>query len=71
MRDLVFGEVVILFNSEKNTPDITNLRQIGKIYAQDYDKDIICKSWKYTTGVKKFCYGGIKEDGDFVFCEER
>ena len=61
------GDVtVLLFNSKENTPNITKL---GFDYPSSFDKHMVCGYWKFN--YEKFCYGGIKEDGNFEVCEER
>ena len=61
------GDVtVLLFNSKENTP---NIMKLGFDYPSSFDKHMVCGYWKFN--YEKFCYGGIKEDGNFEVCEER
>ena len=57
--------IILLFNSKENTPDVAI---IGMNYPTDYDKYMVCGYWKYPSGKKKFCYGGVKSDGNFKIC---
>ena len=57
---------VLLFNNEVNMP---NVATIGMNYSSDYDKNMVCGYWVYPNGSEKFCYGGIKSDGNFKKCE--
>lgn len=57
---------VLLFSGEKNMP---NVAVKGMNYSSDYDKYMVCGYWIYPNGNKKFCYGGVKSDGNFKKCE--
>ena len=56
---------IILFNSKNNTP---NVAFEGMNYSADFDKYMVCGYWISSSGKNKFCYGGIKEDGNFKKC---
>ncbi len=56
---------ILLFNSKSNTP---NVAIKGMNYSTDFDKYMVCGYWVYTNGKTKFCYGGVKSDGNFRIC---
>jgi hypothetical protein len=56
---------ILLFNSKNNTP---NVAVEGMNYSTDYDKYMVCGYWISSSGQNKFCYGGIKDDGNFKKC---
>jgi len=56
---------ILLFNSKNNTP---NVAAKGMNYSTDFDKYMVCGYWIYPTGETKFCYGGVKSDGNFEKC---
>lgn len=62
-----FYNTVLLFDSKLHTP---NVADEGINYSLDYDKWMVCGYWKFPKGIKKFCYGGQKEDGNFKHCIE-
>ncbi len=57
---------ILLFNKKENMP---NVALKGMNYSSKYDKYMVCGYWVYPNGNKKFCYGGIKSDGNFKKCE--
>jgi hypothetical protein len=57
---------VLLFNKKENMP---NVASTGINYSLDYDKNMVCGYWIYPNGNKKFCFGGVKSDGNFKKCE--
>lgn len=66
MKDLSSSySTVLLFNSKENTPKVAVK---GMNYSTNYDKYMVCGYWIYPTGKKKFCYGGVKSDGNFKKC---
>jgi len=66
MKILSSYSTILLFNNEKNMP---NVATEGMNYSSDYDKYMVCGYWIYPNGSRKFCYGGVKEDGNFRKCE--
>jgi len=56
---------ILLFNSKNNTP---NVAIKGMNYSIDFDKYMVCGYWLYPSGKRKFCYGGVKSDGNFKKC---
>ena len=58
---------ILIFDSKENTPNVTKK---GMNYPKKYDRYMVCGYWSYPTGLKKFCYGGVKPDGFFEKCEE-
>lgn len=58
---------VLLFNKEENIPKVA---VTGMDYSLDYDKNMVCGYWIYPSGTKQFCFGGIKDDGNFKKCEQ-
>ena len=58
---------ILLFDSEEHTP---NVKDEGMSFAQSYDKYMVCGFWVYPNGGNKYCYGGIKKDGNFKICKE-
>ena len=58
---------ILVFDSKENTP---NIAKSGMNYPQKYDRYMVCGYWSYPTGLKRFCYGGTKPDGNFVKCEK-
>ncbi len=66
MEDLSSSySTILLFNSREHIP---NVAANGMDYSTDFDKYMVCGYWVYPTGNKKFCYGGIKSDGNFREC---
>jgi Na+-transporting methylmalonyl-CoA/oxaloacetate decarboxylase gamma subunit len=59
------GNTILLFNSYDNTP---NIKQYGYGFPTMYDKYMVSGYWIYPNGNTKFCYGGVKDDGNFVKC---
>lgn len=57
---------VLLFSSIENTP---NVALEGMSYSQEFDRFLVCGYWRYPNGRTKFCYGGVKQDGNFFHCE--
>lgn len=57
---------VLLFNSKKNTPDVS---KSGMQFPGKYDKYLVCGYWNFPNENSKFCYGGSKPDGNFKVCE--
>jgi len=56
---------ILLFYGIEHTPDVS---KFGWDYPEEYDKWMVAGYWRmnYT----KFCYGGLKEDGNFKICKE-
>jgi len=42
-----------------------NVATIGMNYSLNFDKYMVCGYWISPNGNKKFCYGGVKIDGNF------
>ena len=59
-------DTILLFDSKYHTP---NVEREGMSYSIDYDKWMVCGYWIYLNGSRNFCYGGMKEDGNFQYCE--
>ena len=57
---------VLLFDSKENTP---NINILGFDYPTYFDKYMVCGYWRFN--YEKFCYGGMKEDGNFNKCDEK
>jgi hypothetical protein len=57
---------ILLFDSRDHTPDVSS---IGMGYHESYDKYMICGYWIYPNGSKKFCYGGMDENGNWNKCK--
>jgi hypothetical protein len=57
---------ILLFNNKNNTP---NVAAKGMNYSTDFDKYLVCGYWLYPSGKQKFCYGGVKSDGNFEKCD--
>jgi len=57
---------VLLFSKAANMPKVATT---GMNYSSDYDKNMVCGYWTYPNGNKKFCFGGVKSDGNFRKCE--
>jgi hypothetical protein len=67
MRKLALSyPTVILFDGEDNMPDVGIY---GIEYDSKYDQHMVCGYWKYSNGNTKFCYGGVKADGNFNVCK--
>jgi hypothetical protein len=58
---------ILLFDSEKNMPNVIIK---GLDYPAEYDKFLVCGYWVYPNGNLKFCFGGVKIDGNFFRCSE-
>ena len=56
---------VLLFYGEDNTPNVASK---GMNYSANFDKHMVCGYWQYPSGKTKFCYGGVKGDGNFRNC---
>ena len=46
-----------------------NVSTKGMNYSSNYDRYMVCGYWKYPNGNRKFCYGGIKNNGSFKKCK--
>ena len=57
--------IILLFDSKKHTP---NVAVKGMNYSSKYDKYMVCGYWVYPNWETKFCYGGVKSDGNFRIC---
>ena len=60
------SSTVLLFDSKENAP---NVQGYGMSYPERYDQHLVCGLWVYPNGSSKFCYGGMKVDGNFRSCD--
>ncbi|MDB4859536.1 hypothetical protein OAH62_01490 [Candidatus Marinimicrobia bacterium] len=57
---------VIIFSSKKNTPNVSTK---GMNYRTKYDKYMEAGYWRFPTGKRQFCYGGVDKKLDWHNCK--
>ncbi|KAF0204694.1 MAG: hypothetical protein FD170_119 [Bacteroidetes bacterium] len=57
---------VLLFDSKEHTP---NVETKGMQFPEKYNKYMVCGYWNHPNVSDRFCYGGVKPDGNFKVCE--
>jgi len=64
MRRIGEFDAVLLFDRIDHTPDVSKYKME---YPDEFDKWLIGGYWKYPK-YSKYCWGGIKGDGNFKHC---